>query len=341
MVTHVPVPVNSLRRTFLRMDSPVHESMQHVELQPGIQYDIPFKFIVPRELPVHVCHHKCCSAQLQQEHLNLPSSLGHASNSFGVAHDMAPKEAQVIYEIAFTIWDTDNSKDGSMKKIQEYNFPIYILPKRRELAPVFVHSRSGYYRLNSQKPLSKGLFRSSLGLLRASTAQPSAIQIPTTLSRDNVELTTTLRVDITFEPAHPQIKPPSRITPTLHLKAMTFWGMEPWEQFPDQTHASTWDARKAYWFENIPLSSNKLILHWRSCLPARKSDHEPSCHTAYMTSIDIPIVLPGNYLYSPTFHSCFISRVYALSASLSFHSHDKAHGTSRLSLKTPVQIIAT
>ncbi|KAJ5273806.1 hypothetical protein N7478_008931 [Penicillium angulare] len=323
------------------MDSPVRDSIPHEELQPGIQYDIPFKFIVPLELPVQVCHHKCCSAQLQQEHLNLPPSLGHTSKYFDVTHDMAPKEAQVIYEIAFAIWDTDNSKDGRMKKTQEYNCPIYILPKSREGAPILVPSRSEYYRLTSQKTLTKGLFRSSLGLMRASTAQPPAIQTSTSLLRDNLELTTTLRVDLTFESTHPHIKPPSSIAPKLHLKAMTFLGLEPWEQFPNQTHPSTWDAQKAYRFENITLSSNKMVLDWRSQPKTRKSDREPSCHTVYTASVDILVVLPGNYLYPPTFHSCFISRVYSLSTNLSFHSHDKASGNTRLSMKAPVQILVT
>lgn len=61
--------------------------------------------------------------------------------------------------------------------------------------------------------------------------------------------------------------------------------------------------------------------------------------TVYISSLEIPVTLPENYIFPPTFHSCFISRVYALRAVLAYRPHGCVQKKARLSLTVPVQIV--
>jgi hypothetical protein len=66
-------------------------------------------------------------------------------------------------------------------------------------------------------------------------------------------------------------------------------------------------------------------------LPASK-DYKNG--TFYTTQILVPVTLPMNKNFIPTFHSCLVSRTYTLGM------HFSAHGGHSLNLKVPVQICA-
>ncbi|KAJ5730903.1 uncharacterized protein N7483_005411 [Penicillium malachiteum] len=337
MGTHVPVPVNVLNRRFLRMDLPVYECIPEVELQAGIQYPIPFHFVVPIQLPVQFCPHKCMNIQVNQEHLNLPASLGHTDRFFDNAHDMAPKEAKISYAITFTIRNP-GGKNKLWKKTREYKHPIYILPKASENAPILIPPDSWFYQLNAQKALKKGIFQPSVGSLSASTFQPPAIELSgASQSQNTAKLSTTLKVNLAFEPANPDSMLPRSIFTKVKLKAMTFFGVEPWEDFPDLTHPGDWDTRRAYWSDSVPVLSDEIVPNWSLCI--RSDDGEMGKRTVYTASMEILVTLPTSRVYPPTFHSCFISRVYSLSANFSFRPHKTGKRGSNIILAAPVQIV--
>ncbi|KAJ6015880.1 hypothetical protein N7540_010471 [Penicillium herquei] len=338
MGTHVPVPVNVLNRRFLRMDLPVYECIPEVELQPGTQYTIPFHFVAPKQLPVQVCRHKYTNNQVNQEHLNLPASLGHTDRFFDHAHDMAPKEAKISYAITFTIRQA-GGKNKPWKKPREYKHPIYILPKAPENAPILIPPDSWFYQLNTQKVLKKGIFQPSVGSLSASTFQPPAIELSgISQPRNTAKLSTTLRVNLVFEPSNPESMPPTSIFTKVKLKAMTFFGVEPWEDFPDLTHPGDWDTRRAYWSDSVPILATEMAPNWSLC--RKGGDGGTGNRTAYTASMEILVTLPTSRVYPPTFHSCFISRVYSLSANFSCRSHKTAQRGSNIILAAPVQIVA-
>ena len=332
MVSHVSVPVNTIKRRFLRMNLPVYECIPDANLQPGTEYTIPFDFVVPKQLPIQVCHHKCSSIQQQQEHLSLPPSLGH-TEGLEVLSDMTPEDVQALYEVKFTILKSHEEK-GFQRKTGEYSCPVYVLPQSPELAPILIPPKSRYYQTVAQKRLNKGILRSTVGCLVASTTQPPAIKLSTTPYSEK-DTDSKLRINIAFEPAHADDLPPKCVSTQLKLKAMTFYGVQPWEKFPDQTHPVNWDPRVAYWSEKVPLSSNKMTINWTQQPQTGGTDGQ----TMYTASVELIGSLPADHVYPPTFHSCFVSRVYALSAVLRFRSHDKAQRSANLTVTAPVQII--
>lgn len=215
-----------------------------------------------------------------------------------------------------------------MKKIQDAIHPVYILPTRQENALLLI-SESKRYQLQTKRALSRGFLRSSLGALVTSAAQPPAIQL------DSLQLhnaSTTLQTNLQFEPTQRNQSPPTHLSTQLRLKSFTFYGLEPWHEFPDLTVVLTWGSRKTFWSDTVPLSSKEMNLEW-SCQVEQD-------RVIYTTSIEVVATLPSSRMYPPTFHSCFISRVYALKATLFCRAHVKAQSGNSLSLTVPLQICA-
>jgi hypothetical protein len=61
--------------------------------------------------------------------------------------------------------------------------------------------------------------------------------------------------------------------------------------------------------------------------------------TYYTASVVIPISLPKNKTFVPTFHSCLISRTYSLDLSLTYHTPGANVLTPTVSLRLPIQVI--
>lgn len=328
MYTHIPVSTNVLEKPFLRMDFPVFDCLHDTTLESGKTHHIPFKFVVPRQLPVQMCHHECANGQIQQEHLQLPASLGHVSRLLNAGDDMAPETSQVTYSIKFEVWDSDALKGRQAKKTQEAVYPIYILPIRKESAPLLI-SQSKRYQLRTEKTLSRGVLRSSVGVLVASAAQPPAIQLDSLQPED---ATTPLKINLRFEPTHEGQLPPTHLSTQFKLKAFTFYGLDPWHEFPDRKDASTWGPRQAFWSDTVPLSSIEMDLEWSCQIDQGR--------VIYTTSADLMAELAKGRMYPPTFHSCFISRVYVLKAALVLRTHRKASRGIKLFLAAPLPVCA-
>jgi hypothetical protein len=60
----------------------------------------------------------------------------------------------------------------------------------------------------------------------------------------------------------------------------------------------------------------------------------------YTATILVPITLPANKTWIPTFHSCIVSRVYAIDLSLSVHTPGTGVPATSVVLHLPVQIAA-
>ncbi|KAJ5128275.1 hypothetical protein N7448_001992 [Penicillium atrosanguineum] len=241
MYTHIPVSTNVLEKPFLRMDFPVFDGLFDTILESGKMHHIPFKFVVPQQLPVQVCHHECANFQIQQEHLQLPASLGTVSRLLNAGDDMAPKTSQINYYIKFEVWDSDALKGCQAKKTQEALCPVYILPTRQESAPLLT-SHSKYYKLQTEKNLGRGILSSSIGALIASVAQPPAIQLHNLQPED---ASIPLKFNLRFEPTHEGQLPPNHLSTQFKLKAFTFYGVEPWHKFPDLKNDSTMGPQQA------------------------------------------------------------------------------------------------
>lgn len=334
MNTHVPLPVSRLQKTFLCMELPMDgiswdTTWDTTTLCPGRIYQIPFKFIVPEELPLHVCHHQCGNHQIQQEHLRLPASLSYRAHKSSGIHDMSPEMAQVSYSINFTLWQR-GEKAARSEKIEEFTHPVQILPMREEHAPILVPSKNKYYQFQSEKNLCKGLFRHAVGKLAAFSTQPPAIHLQA-LGPENENASTVLNIDLRFEPAHPDELPPTLLTPEFQLRAMTFFGLDPWQDSPDLADISTWGPRQGVWSECVSLTSKEeMQVDWKL----------PEGSEVLTSSIVTAVALPSHRLYPPTGYSCLVSRTYAIKAKLFYRAHGRTRITSSLSLSLPIEICA-
>lgn len=331
---HLPVSPNTLRKTFLRVDFPVEEYVPEAILEPKEIYRIPFSFVVPSHIPAQICHHTCANCQVHEEHLQLPPSLGKISQYFENTHDMAPSEAEIQYSISFSVVEKMSQAEWP-KALNETIYPIYILPRRSEMAPLLLYPESRYYKTRAEKGLKKGILRSEVGTMVLSTFQPQGIELCRGPQPQNsIEASTTVRINLRFEPACEKQLPPRMVSSEIKLKAMTFFGMEPWFNFPDHSGPSAWGSRQAYWSETVSLQQQNCVIDWRKQAKADGSD----LTLFYTASVDISVALPDTLVYPPTFHSCFISRVYALKTILSYRDHSKARGNSSASLTVPLQI---
>ncbi|KAJ5109658.1 hypothetical protein N7532_002303 [Penicillium argentinense] len=327
---HIPLSNNALVRKFLRIDFPLEQHLSEATLQPGKTYTIPFSFITPSHIPVQMCQHPCANATLYNEHLQLPPSLGR-SPYYKSTHDMTPNEASISYSINFAVL-RKYAKCSTLKQLHESIYPIYIFPTHSETAPLFISPMNKYYKLRTAKTLRKGVLRSNLGSLILATAQPPAIELSTPQPRQHAG--TTLRLHLRFEPKTAEQPPPRMVSSDIKLKVMTFFGMETWRDYPDQTGPATWGPRQAYWSEGMPLCSEKYVLDWK----LQKSERNTGEGLFYFASLDIAVALPESRVYPPTFHSCFLSRTYAFKMALSYRDHEKAKGCSSACLVVPVQI---
>jgi hypothetical protein len=194
-----------------------------------------------------------------------------------------------------------------------------------------VPPKNKYYQLQSQKAVSKGVLRHTIGQLVASSTQPPAIQLHSPLPHNDVS--TTVKIDLRFQPTHTSQAPPSLLVAQFQLRAMTFFGLEPWCDSPDLSDISTWGSRQAFWSEHVALNADRdITVGWKS--------HSVKGQTVFTASIQVPVSLPCHQRYLTTFHSCLVSRVYAVKMKLFYRAHEKARSTSSISLSVPVEICA-
>lgn len=333
---HIPLTGNVLRRTFLQVNFPIKEYLSEAVLESQQTHKIPFSFVVPSHIPVQMCHHDCANLGVYQEHLQLPPSLGNISQYFRRSDDMSPAEAEVKYSIKFSIIERP-SKANWPKSLKETIYPVYILPRRLEAAPLLIDSSCKFYQLRTKKSLTKGAFRSKIGSMTLSSFQSPGIDLRDgSWTKHDHETSTNVRINLRFEPQYEdQLETPPRIISSdTKLKIMTFFGVQPWDEFPNISSPSSWSPRQTYWSESIHLSSENHLLDW---VPQRNS-HSGCPGVYYTATIDIPAVLPDDRVYPPTFHSCFISRTYSLKTTIHYRDHGKARKQSSASLNIPVQL---
>jgi hypothetical protein len=332
MHTHLPLSPPQLQKEFLRMELPIYDNSWDTNiLKPGKTYRIRFKFVVPEELPIQACHHQCAHDQIKQQHLQLPASLSYRTQNFDGSHHMSPEMAEVRYSINFAVWQRSGKTDKA-KKVVESTYPLQIIPIRDEHAPILVPAKSKYYQLQSEKTLSRGVMRHTVGKLAAYSAPPPAIQTHGPQPQME-EKATALKIILRFEPVQQGELPPAILSAQFQLRAMTFFGLDPWSESPDLSDISTWGPRRGFWSEDASLSpDNEVKVEWKA---GQEDDR-----TIFTALLETRVTLPSHRRFPPTFHSCLVSRTYALKSQLLYQGRGRIRGSSSISLSVPVEICA-
>lgn len=118
--------------------------------------------------------------------------------------------------------------------------------------------------------------------------------------------------------------------------------------YPETVGLSTRSLTAASWTQQEPNSStptspvNQLRRPSTFSTDSTVSIPEPPAKYSgshfFTTSLVIPLALPKNYTFVPSFHSCIVSRNYVLDMELSYKIIGATGGTPSIRLKIPIQV---
>ncbi|CAG7916327.1 unnamed protein product [Penicillium olsonii] len=342
------------QQMFLKLRQPIEgdEYPTPRVLEGGRSYQFPFTFVVPDRLLPQVCSHTKLNDHVGRSHTMLPPSLGDpmlGSDGKTLIDDLAPDMSQVAYIVRASLHQKRHEGQAA-KSIAGVAKKVRIIPVVEEEPPVEISEASSFC-LRKEKTVKRGTLRSTLGRLVAGTAQPKPIQLlpPSCEPSDTVSTVTT--VNLRFDPVGNEVPPPLG-TMTSKLRSSTFYSASPWEDFPCGTGMPFSSVGRGLYSEAVPLSTMCVAsAQWTKHSSDSRRDSATSTsssdstgpsstfagETYYTASIVIPITLPKNKTFVPTFHSCLISRTYSLELSLTYHTPAANIMTPTVSLRVPIQ----
>ncbi|SLM36827.1 Bul1, N-terminal [Lasallia pustulata] len=349
-------------RPFLELKQPINTAAfpQHQVAQAGHTYRLPFMFVIPEHLLPQACRHPVDNDQLREAHLSLPPSLGDPmapSDGKTLMDDLAPDMSTISYAVKVKI--TRNRKSGGKPVIlADVAKKIRVIPAYDEHPPLNVLAgKDDGYCLRKEKDLKKGMFKGKLGRLTVEAAQPRSLHLHAPRSENRVRVTTMATMNLRFDPAEESAQPPRLGQLVTKLKAATFFASVPMREIPSNSAAFRFDHRRGLYVETLNLSSRNVeSVQWVRHTASHDTERGSSAHSVssavsipdassvyigkayYTASIVVPITLPENKSFVPTFHTCLISRTYLLDFSLSVHSPGKSVSASIMHLKVPVQV---
>ncbi|KAJ0425097.1 hypothetical protein BJY00DRAFT_274751 [Aspergillus carlsbadensis] len=345
-------------QTFLRLRQPMQDSSYPTPrvIEPARTYQFPFTFVVPRGLLPHVCSHRKKNAHVHHSHTLLPPSLGDSMLAYDgktLLDDMSPDMTRVTYQIRAEVLQKPVA--GPAKSLKITQRKIRILPAVEEEPPLTVLDNDPVYRTRREKDVKRGTLRPRQGRLVAAASQPKPLQ----LNHPNKEpesVSTAATVHLRFDPVGDE-EPPRLGTVWSKLRVATYYAAHPWEDYPTSSAVSVVGMTgEGVYYDTVPLSkmclaSAQWTKHANSTLVRRDSLQSTSsaesitgptaCFSGdayYTASVVVPVTLPKDKAFVPTFHSCLISRLYTLDLCVSYHTPNMNILTPTVSLKIPIQL---
>ncbi|KAK5171189.1 uncharacterized protein LTR77_004333 [Saxophila tyrrhenica] len=345
---------------FLKLQQPgLHQLYpEDLVLRAGKIYDFPFVFVVPQQLLPRVCQHPVQSDATREAHFRLPPTFGDKGlTSQKGSDDMAPDMASIRYGVFSKITELKMKGDDALRcTVASKARRLRVIPAVEEQPPLDVHTEDGEYFMRKEKSIRKGLLKGRLGTLTMESAQPQAFKMK---SYNNPEsrMTTMATVMLRFDPLDDALPPPKLGNLASKLKVTTYFSSVARDCFPSK-QLSMYDLSQGLHTEQFSLSSrcvNNVEWTKQEPSPALTLERRGSALSSssletgdipeasegykgglyYTTRILVPITLPTNKAFPPTFHSCLISRVYALKLDLGISSPGLG---STMEVKVPVQI---
>lgn len=326
-----------ITQKFMRLNQPVDEPLlsEGMVLESGRTYRLPFLFVVPSGLLPQACQHPCENAEVKCHHLHLPPSLGlefHPKEQNRFSLSLEPDTASIAYAVQFKATETNPKTNLPITSIDEAH-RIHVVPNMPEMPPILVPGDSTTYEL-SKKIVFKELNGRKLGRLTVTANQPKAIRLGQIHSQPMQHTPTMLTIDLEFLPAEHNQSPPRPKKIQSKLNAVTHFGIEPYEDLPERIQQRYLYPPHRSFCRKISLPSRDIMsVHWEKWFSSGEKES-----AGYKASISLPIVLPENVIYTPTFFSCLISRTYSLRVNVSFNTRRKMPFASIVSLTIPIQI---
>ncbi|KFA49048.1 hypothetical protein S40293_06179 [Stachybotrys chartarum IBT 40293] len=338
-------------RNFLKLRMPIalRDLPEDNTFRQGKTYTVPFHFVIPHQLTMGACTHRCSTDAVQAEHLRLPPTMG-----FWEDNDQSPDMSHVKYAIKVRAWSFFPG-EGQMK-LFEGQHVLKILPARPEDAPLDITWRDERYQLTNTKTIRKKLFSAKLGKVTASALQPAAVLLSADASRASQS---SARINLDFDPASAEMAPPKVHAVSAKLASTTYFSLNPVEDLPNlgpranhlsypslsyttttplfskQTSQVSWEKherRATHLRRDSGYSSPHLEddagdtegsegagQGRRGSLGKASKKKQPTCPFKYTATVEVPFTVPtmNKKIFLPTFHSCLISRSYVLQLTLS------------------------
>ncbi|KAJ5087024.1 hypothetical protein NUU61_008331 [Penicillium alfredii] len=348
------------QQMFLKLRQPIDETEYPTPrvLETGRSYRFPFTFVVPERLLPQVCTHPKKNPQIERSHTMIPPTLGDpmlASNGKTLLDDMAPDMSRIGYIVRVVVLKR-LPEHRQIKPLAAVAKKVRIVPSIEEEPPINLADHSAYC-AHKEKTVKRGLLRGKLGRLVVTSSQPKPIQLLAPSGEPSDTVSTVATVDLRFDPVGDE-PPPKLWSMSSKLRASTFYSVAPWDEFPRQSGSvpfsqigrglytntvpiSTMCVASAQWAKHSPATDPRRDSTSSSssedCSASSNSHNNPNIYY-YTASLVIPITLPESKAFVPTFHSCLISRIYALDLCLSYHTPAANLLTPTVSLRVPVQI---
>lgn len=359
------------RHRFLKVLQPIDSSLlpEGAVAKAGVLYTFPFEFVVPDRLLDQQCTHRVESAQVHEAHIHVPPSFGDpmlAGDGQTLQDDMAPDMSKIKYMIRARMIKAraigTKSSDVADKAIK-----VRIVPAREEDPPLSIHDDNKDFELRKEKDVKKGMFKGKLGRMTAQAPQPSGFRLPALRHRSSCPISTMTTVNLRFDPVDDKVQPPPLGSIVSKLRVQTFFGSVPFRMLPSKSSVNAWDTQRGLYMQPVELSSRCISsVEWQkhdgeqspgAGLCRRQSDFsdlstasaydvpEPSsayrAGTLFYTArVLVPMSLPKNRSFAPTFHSCSVSRTYVLDLHVSYHTPGATVSTPSIQLRLPIQISA-
>lgn len=289
-----------------------------------------------------------------------------SNNTKTLLDDMVPVMSEIAYRLKVTVLKRNTEVPSRFYSLSSTAKKVRIIPATVEQPPLDVEcDYNGGYRTRREKHVRKALLGGKIGRLSVTAAQPKPLQLP---ARGGITTDCTVsshvKLHVRFNPEHDEEQPPRLRSIMSKLKVLTYYSAHPWSTFPSKELASVYNTmNKGLYTETVGLSSLCVVsAQWekhdgtgcsedsrRSSLESGSSDGS-SIHPLasasfsgkpfYTAAILVPVSLPTNKAFVPTFHSCLTSRVYALDLSLTYQALGAKILTPSISLSIPIQIIS-
>ena len=330
----------------------------------GVKYEIPFNFVVPEQLLPHICTHSVQNSEVLNAHIQLPPSFGDpmlASDGQTLVDDMAPDMARISYCVRVRM--IKRSSSGRLVDIADKAIRLRIVPATEEQPPVPVPEDDKDFELRKEKDVKRGIFKlGKIGRLTAEAIQPRTLRLPAPKTKSPSPVTTITTVNLRFDPHDANDQPPALGSIVSKLRAETFFGATPFKQIPRKSSVNVWDTSKGSYIDSVELSSRCIsTVPWTrhedqtsavstelarrpSVISTASASNIPEPSSTYggahfwAASVLVPISLPTNKVFTPSFNSCIVSRAYTLELNVSYHSPGTNVSLPSVVLKLPIQI---
>lgn len=352
-------------QTFLRLSQPGLEGLypENLVLKAGQAYKFPFVFAVPEQLLPRICQHKVKNETVRQAHLRLPPTFGDhelGARSVDNQDDFAPDMSSIRYGIFAKVTELRVHKDNVWRStICSKARRVRVIPAVEEQPPLDVHEEEGEYLMRRERSIRKSLFKGKTGTLVMEAVQPSALSLRS-YNNPESKASTTATLMLRYDPVDEASPLPKLGTLASKLKIATYYASTARTALPVK-NAAMLELAAGVHCEQLTLSSRCMAnVEWTRHEPSKASSAvsterrdsanstsslelgsipEPSSKYtggAYYTArLVVPIALPSNKNFPPTFHSCLISRIYVLKFDLGISTSGIA---PKMEIKLPVQV---